>query len=84
MTKIDHLSDGSGMLARKVAHAAALVMLTYYPVVEDDYSPANMVCSSLLDRRAHRNSIYNAEIEYILTFFISIMDEELLKEKILC
>ena len=71
MTKIDHLWDGSGILAKKVAHAAALVMLTYYPVVEDDYSPAHMVCSSLVDRRAHRSSIHNVEMEHI-NIFLSV------------
>ena len=36
MSKIDHLFDALGLSAKKVAYAAALVILTYYPDVDDD------------------------------------------------
>ena len=41
MTKNDHLSDATGLLAEKVANAVALVMLTFTPEIENDYSNAN-------------------------------------------
>ena len=41
MTKDDHLSDATGLLAEKVANAVALVMLTFTPEIENDYSNAN-------------------------------------------
>ena len=41
MTKDDHLSDATGLLAEKVANAVALVMLTFTPEIENDYSTAN-------------------------------------------
>ena len=34
MTKTDHLSDATGLLAEKVANAVALVMLTFTPEIE--------------------------------------------------
>jgi hypothetical protein len=65
MSKIDHLSDASGLLAKKVANAVAVVILTFFPVVEGDYSDAHAIHSSLLDRRTTRNSIFNVEIEHV-------------------
>ena len=66
MTKIDHLWDASGLLAEKVAVTAAVVILTYNPVVEDDYSPALTIFATLRDRRLNRSSIYNIEQEHIM------------------
>jgi hypothetical protein len=71
MFKIDHLSDSSGLLAKKITNAVALVILTFFPVVEEAYSDANAIYTSLLDRRTTRNSIFNVESEHI-SIFLSV------------
>jgi hypothetical protein len=65
MTKIDHLSDALGLLTKKVAHAVALIILTFFPVVKKAYSTSQAMYSSLFDRRTSRNSIFNVESEHI-------------------
>jgi hypothetical protein len=72
MSKIDHLSDASGILVKKVANAVALVILTFFPVVQDAYSDAHVIYSSLFDRRTTRNSIFNVESEHI-SIFLSVL-----------
>ena len=69
MIKIDHLLDASGLLAKKVAHAVAVVILTYHPLVDDDYSTPHLICSSLRVYRASGNSIFNVESEHIKLFY---------------
>ena len=69
--KIDYLFDASGLLAKKVAYAAALVILTYYPDVGNDYSAAHAISSSLLDCKASRNSIFGVESRHI-NLFLSV------------
>ena len=71
MTKVDHLFDTSGLLAKKVADAVAVVILTFYPVVDEDYSPAHAIASSLLYRRASWNSIFDVKSEHI-NLFLSV------------
>ena len=71
MSKIDHLFDASGLLAKKVAYAAALVILTYYSDVDNDYSTAHAISSSLLDCRASQNSTFGIESRQI-NLFLSV------------
>ena len=69
MSKIDH--DALGLFAKKVAYAAALVILMYYPDVDNDYSTAHAISSSLLDCRANQNSIFGIESRHI-NLFLSV------------
>ena len=68
MTKIDYLWDPSGLLAKKVALAAAVVILTYYPVVEDDYSAGHVICAALVDKEWKKQSLLNVENDHIFLF----------------
>ena len=72
----------SGLLTKKVANAVAVVILTFYPVVDDEYSPAHVIASSLLNRRASRNSIFDVSSEHINLFLsVSWIRTYLLKDK---
>ena len=71
MTKVDNLFDASGLLAKKVADVGAVVILTFYLVVDEDYSPAHAIASSWLDHRASRNSIFDAKSDHI-NLFLSV------------
>ena len=68
MTKNDHLSDATGLLAEKVASAVALVMLTFTPEIEKDYSTANDVYDSSINQRKSRHYIYNVQREHVIMF----------------
>ena len=68
MTKNHHLSDASGLLAEKVGHAVALVMLTFTPEIENDYSTANDIYASLVNQRTSRHHIYNVQREHVIMF----------------
>ena len=68
MTKKDHLSDATGLLAEKVANAVALVMLTFTPEIENDYSTANDVYDSLINQRKSRHYIYNVQRKHVIMF----------------
>ena len=45
-----------------------VVILTYYPVVEDDYSADHVICAALVDREWKKKSFLNVENDHIFLF----------------
>ena len=49
-------------MAQKVALAATVAILTYYPEIEDDLSAGRVICTALVDRISSDYSVLNVKI----------------------